>query len=115
MENIRYATIKSENNIPEALKGVVSFQIADGQVEAVIVKVGDDFLRIVKPDSYSTYLKILTKEPKVKVERFAVKGKYQGLVDVYEEFADKYERKVGYEDSGLTVEAVTVEVDADKI
>ena len=63
---VRMQTIKNQNDIPQALQGIVSFQVLDNNVEAVVVKVGEDYIRFSKSDSYSSNLKrvkLLSKKP----------------------------------------------------
>lgn len=121
----RYVTIKSESDIPIDLKGSVSFQIADGNVEAVVVKVGESFIRIVKADSYGNNLKVLTNAPQKEVTKYRIVGEFLGVASVNEVFTkksdadDKYhefKQKAGWdEEFGLRIEEFTEMVDEDKL
>lgn len=121
----RMVVIKSEHDVPQSLKDFVQFQIVNDTVEAVIVQVGSEYIRITKADSYGNSLRVAKEQGKIKVERYALKGKFLGLVDVYEEFGNEheatskmteYKTQAGYaENHGLSIEKVTVEVEPDKI
>ena len=127
MSNIRMVSITKQQDLPQALSGIVSFQIENDKVEAVIVKVGDEYIRVTKSEAYSSHLRISKEQGKILVKKFALKGKYLGMVDVYEEFDDKYtaqEKQTEYcnkanlyttDETGLTIEEIEVEVDPDKI
>lgn len=122
---VRMQTIKNQNDIPQALQGIVSFQVLDNSVEAVVVKVGEDYIRISKSDSYSSNLKVVKEQPKVVVKRFVLEGKLLGIADVKEVFEKEhdattklrhYEQKAGYpEELGLAVIEVEMLVDAENI
>lgn len=124
MENARFVTIKDESGIPEKLKGILSFQVSDGNVEAVVVKINDQFVRIVKSETYSTTLKVLTQAPKKQVEKWLLSGKYMGMVDVSELYDDhvvanerlaEYQEKSHWTDNNLEVKSVFVEEDETKL
>ena len=109
----RVITVKNQCDLPDSIKPFVSFQLTDNNVEAVIVKVGEDSIRIVKNGTYSETLKVLTKQPLKSVTKYRLSGKYIGLTDVNEVFIDKYDAEVrlnefsakaGYDETGLTVE-----------
>ena len=122
---VRMQTIKNQNDIPQALQGIVSFQVLDNNVEAVVVKVGEDYIRISKSDSYSSNLKVVKEQPKVAVKRFVLEGKLLGIADVKEVFEKEtdatiklrhYEQKAGYPETlGLAVVEVEMLVDAENI
>jgi hypothetical protein len=98
----RFVTIKTEADIPAALKGLVSFQITDGNVDAVVVKVGEDFIRINKAETYSTTLKVTKQAPKKLVKKFKLYGKFLGITDVLEIFdkqSDAEERHIEFKQS----------------
>ncbi len=121
----RYVTIKTEGNIPDDLKDSVSFQITDGNIEAVVVKVGEAFLRIVKSDSYGSNLKVLTNAPKKEVTKYRIVGEFLGVASVNEVFTSKsdaddkyheFKQKAGWdEEFGLKIEEFTELVDEDKL
>lgn len=127
MNNICMVSITKQQDLPQSLVGVVSFQVENDKVEAVTVKMGDEYIRITKNEMYSSHLRISKEQGKIVIKKFALKGKYLGIVDVYEEFEDKYaaqEKQEMYrnkanlytaEETGLTIEEVEVEVDPDKI
>ena len=125
---VRMQTIKNQNDVPQALQGIVSFQVLDNAVEAVVVKVGEDYIRISKSDNYSSNLKVVKEQPKVVVKRFVLEGKLLGIADVKEvkEVFEKetdaiiklrhYEQKAGYPETlGLAVVEVEMLVDAENI
>ena len=93
----RMVVIKSEHDVPELLKGVVQFQIVNDAVEAIVVQVGNEYIRITKGDNYSNTLRVTKEQGKIKVERYALKGKFLGMVDVYEEFVNEYEANNGHD------------------
>ena len=120
----RMVSIKTHAEIPEALKAVVSLQVVDNNIEAVVVKVGNEYIRITKADAYANNLKLAKEQGKIEVARFVVTGKYLGMVEVYEEFEDKrdarakfdeYVSKAGYAEHGLEVKEIVVLVEPDKI
>ena len=120
----RMVSIKTQAEIPASLKDLVSLQIVDNNIEAVVVKVGEEYIRITKADAYGNNLKLTKEQGKVEVTRFAVTGKYLGMVEVYEEFEDKwdarakfdeYVSKAGYAEHGLEVKEIVVLVEPDKI
>ena len=125
--NVRMVSITKQQDLPQSLLGVVTFQVENDKVEAVVVKVGEEYIRITKSETYSSHLRISKEQGKIKVKKFALKGKYLGMVEVYEEFDDKYQAQSKLEDyrskanlytdeeTGLVVEEVEVEVDPDKI
>ena len=74
MQSNRLVSIRNQNEIPEAFANLVHLQIQDGKIEAVELKVGDEFIRILKKDSYSPDLKILVPEALEKVTQYQVTG-----------------------------------------
>ena len=120
----RMVSIKTQAEIPATLKDLVSLQIVDNNIEAVVVKVGNEYIRITKADAYANNLKLAKEQGKIEVTRFVVTGKYLGMVEVYEEFEDKryadarydvYVSKAGYAEHGLEVKEIVVLVEPDKI
>ena len=109
----RFITVKNQCDLPDSIKPFVSFQLTDNNIEAIVIKVADDSIRIVKGGAYSDTLKVLTKQPLKSVTKYRLSGKYIGLTDVNEVFDNKYNAetrlnefsaKAGYDETGLTVE-----------
>lgn len=120
----RMVSIKTHAEIPPSLKEIVSLQVVDNNIEAVVVKVGNEYIRITKADAYANNLKLAKEQGKIEVTRFVVTGKYLGMVEVHEEFEDKwdaqakfdeYVSKAGYAEHGLEVKEIVVLVEPDKI
>lgn len=85
----RMVTCKTVDDVP--VSGV-SFQVVDGNIEAVIVE--DDSgnsIRIVKGSDYSSALKVLRDSPLIEVEKWYVTGKLLGLTDFEEEVGSEGE------------------------
>ncbi len=110
----RFITVKNQADLPDSVKPFVSFQLADNNVEAVIIKVGEDFIRVVKNGTYSETLKVLTKQPMKSVTKWRVVGSYLGLTDVNEVFdteaaakerENEYSQKANWQDTGLSIES----------
>jgi dihydrofolate reductase len=57
----RLISIKAVSELPEAFKDKVSFQVVDNNVEAVVIALGEETLRIVGTDTYSKNVKVLKK------------------------------------------------------
>ena len=74
MNTVRMIRIENEEEIPEGLKDLVSFQIEDNKIEAVVIKSGKDFIRITKSEAYSNNLKISKTQPMKSVTRYRVHG-----------------------------------------
>lgn len=121
----RLITITDEQGIPESLKSIISMQIVDNKVEAVVVKLDNDYIRITKGGTYTDTLKVMTEQPKIEVSKWKLHGKFAGLVEVEEMFDSEYEannRKSEYlsslnhySEDGLIVTEVKVLVDEVKI
>ena len=120
----RMVSIKTHAEIPPSLKEIVSLQVVDNNIEAVVVKAGEEYIRITKADAYANNLKLAKEQGKIEVTRFVVTGKYLGMVEVHEEFEDKryakakfdeYVSKAGYAEHGLEVKEIVVLVEPDKI
>lgn len=119
MNTTRQVVIKDEQAIPSSLKNVVTLQVIDGGVEAVVINGTDgEYIRISKAETYSSYLRVSKQEEKTPVTKFAVTGKYLGMVDVYELFEteleaenklNEYNQKAGWPvELGLEVKNVVV-------
>lgn len=120
----RMITVKTSFDLPKSLADKVTLQVIDDRVEAVVVQIGEEFIRIVKGDAYSNNLKVLKLQPKKEVTRYKLIGKFLGMADVCEVFEDKhsadnrayeYETKAGSQETGLTIEEFVALVDEDKI
>jgi len=120
----RMITIKSVNELPNAFKDMVEFQVTDNNIEAVLIKVGDDAIRIVKSGSYTDYVKVLMTQPKKEVTKYKLSGTVSGMVMVPEIFdseskalleKSEYEDKFFSAQCDLKVESFTEFVDEDKI
>lgn len=122
MNTTRLTTVKNEAALPTSLRELVYFQVVDDKIEAVVVKIGEEFIRIVKADAYGVSLKVLTEQPKKEVEKWAVVGMFKGLVQVDELFDTKaaaderleqYLSAVSWTESGVEVVSRIVLVDSD--
>ena len=120
----RMITVKTSAELPKSFVDKVSLQVVDNKVEAVIVQIGEDSIRIVKGDSYGNTLKVLKLQPQKEVVRYKLIGKFLGMADVCEVFEDKhsadsrayeYETKAGHQDTGLTIEEFTALVSEESI
>lgn len=70
----RLISIKAVSELPEAFKDKVSFQVVDNNVEAVVITLGEETLRIVGTDSYSKNVKVLKTQPKKEVTKYKLSG-----------------------------------------
>ena len=120
----RLISIKAVSELPEAFKDKVSFQVVDNNVEAVVITVGEETLRIVTNGTYSNHLKILTQQPKKQVTKYKLSGIVGGLTMQPEMFdseheADEkrksYEYKFNFGEVELKIEPVVEYVDEEKI
>ena len=75
----RLISIKAVSELPEAFKDKVSFQVVDNNVEAVVITLGEETLRIVGTDSYSKNVKVLKTQPKKEVTKYKLSGIVGGL------------------------------------
>ena len=74
METIRLVTIKTQQEIPDNLKEIVKLQVQDNKIEAVVIKLGDEYVRITKSGAYTDELKITKEQPKKEVKKWKVFG-----------------------------------------
>ena len=74
METIRLVTIKTQQEIPDNLKEIVKLQVQDNKIEAVVIKLGDEYVRITKSGTYTDELKITKEQPKKEVKKWKVFG-----------------------------------------
>ena len=74
METIRLVTIKTQQEIPDNLKEIVKLQVQDNKIEAVVIKIGDEYVRITKSGAYTDELKITKEQPKKEVKKWKVFG-----------------------------------------
>lgn len=120
----RLISVEKASDLPEVFKDSVSFQVVDNKVEAILVTVGEETLRIVVKDTYSNTLKILTQQPKKQVTRYKLSGSVGGLVMQPELFDQEleadakrksYEYKFDFDQVDLKIEPVVEFVDEEKI
>ena len=120
----RLISIKAVSELPEVFKDKVSFQVVDNNVEAVVITLGEETLRIVTNGTYSNHLKILTQQPKKQVTKYKLSGIVGGLTMQPEMFdseheADEkrksYEYKFNFGEVELKIEPVVEYVDEEKI
>ena len=120
----RMITVKTTGDLPKELVDKVHFQVVDDRIEAVVVTIGDDSIRIVRSDSYGNTLKVLKLQPKKEVTRYRLHGNFLGVTYVCEVFnekhaaesrANEYESKAGFQESGLTIEEFTDLIDEDRV
>ena len=74
METTRLVTIKTQQEIPDNLKEIVKLQVQDNKIEAVVIKLGDEYVRITKSGTYTDELKITKEQPKKEVKKWKVFG-----------------------------------------
>ena len=74
METTRLVTIKTQQEIPDNLKEIVKLQVQDNKIEAVVIKLGDEYVRITKSGAYTDELKITKEQPKKEVKKWKVFG-----------------------------------------
>ena len=74
METTRLVTIKTQQEIPDNLKEIVKLQVQDNKIEAVVIKIGDEYVRITKSGAYTDELKITKEQPKKEVKKWKVFG-----------------------------------------
>ena len=120
----RLISIKAVSELPEAFKDKVSFQVVDNNVEAVVITLGEETLRIVGTDSYSKNVKVLKTQPKKEVTKYKLSGIVGGLTMQPEMFDSEYEAdekrksyeyKFNFGEVGLKIEPVVEYVDEEKI
>ena len=119
----RLISIKAASDLPSEFKDKIELQIVDNAIEAVVLKINGQSVRIVGTDNYSKNVKILTAQPKKEVTKYRLVGKVADLEvqpQTYdteyeaEEAKRKYDSKFDY-DTNLTIESVVEFVDEDKI
>ena len=120
----RLISIKAVSELPEAFKDKVSFQVVDNNVEAVVITLGEETLRIVTNGTYSNHLKILTQQPRKQVTKYKLSGIVGGLTMQPEMFDSEYEAdekrksyeyKFNFGEVELKIEPVVEYVDEEKI
>ena len=119
----RLISIKAASDLPSEFKDKIELQIVDNAIEAVVLKINGQSVRIVGTDNYSKNVKILTAQPKKEVTKYRLVGKVADL-DVQpqtydtereaEEAKRKYDSRFDY-DTNLVIESVVELVDEDKI
>ena len=119
----RLISIKAASDLPSEFKDKIELQIVDNAIEAVVLKINGQSVRIVGTDNYSKNVKILTEQPKKEVTKYQLIGKVADLEvqpQTYdteyeaEEAKRKYDSKFDY-DTNLVIESVVELVDEDKI
>lgn len=123
MENIRLVSVKSVSELPECFKSLVSFQIVNDKIEAVVLTDGAETIRICVGESYSNNLKILKQQPKKEVQKWKVSGKIDDTIPLQPEVFDEeykakdrqHELSYKFGDGEFKVEPFIELVDEDKI
>lgn len=124
METIRLVTIKTQQEIPDNLKEIVKLQVQDNKIEAVVIKLGDEYVRITKSGAYTDELKITKEQPKKEVKKWKVSGevlfteivpKVFNTFSEAENFRYDMESKVRLDQSDLKIEEFVELVDEEVI
>lgn len=123
MENIRLVSVKSVAELPECFKSLVSFQIVNDKIEAVVLTKETEIIRICVGESYANNLKILKQQPKKEVQKWKVFGKVDDTIpmqpEVFDEEYKAQERQqeltYKFADGEFKVESFIELVDEDKI
>ena len=124
MEAIRLVTIKTQQEIPDSLKEIVKLQVQDNKIEAVVIKLGNEYVRITKGGTYSDDLKITKEQPKKEVKKWKVSGtvleseivpKIFNSEREAESFKHDTESRVNYNQSDLKIEEFVELVDEEVI
>ena len=120
----RLISIKAVSELPGVFKDKVSFQVVDNNVEAAVITLGEETLRIVTNGTYSNHLKILAQQPKKEVTKYKLSGIVGGLTMQPEMFESEYEAdekrksyeyKFNFGEVELKIEPVVEYVDEEKI
>ena len=124
METIRLVTIKTQQEIPDNLKEIVKLQVQDNKIEAVVIKLGDEYIRITKSGTYTDELKITKEQPKKEVKKWKVFGEvlsaeivpkvFKTLPEA-ESFKYDTESRVNFNQSDLYIEEFVELVDEEVI
>ena len=124
METIRLVTIKTQQEIPDNLKEIVKLQVQDNKIEAVVIKLGDEYVRITKSGTYTDELKITKEQPKKEVKKWKVFGEvlsaeivpkvFKTLPEA-ESFKYDTESRVNFNQSDLYIEEFVELVDEEVI
>ena len=124
METTRLVTIKTQQEIPDNLKEIVKLQVQDNKIEAVVIKLGDEYVRITKSGTYTDELKITKEQPKKEVKKWKVSGevlfteivpKVFKTLSEAENFKCDMESKVRLDQSDLKIEEFVELVDEEVI
>ena len=124
METIRLVTIKTQQEIPDNLKEIVKLQVQDNKIEAVVIKIGDEYVRITKSGAYTDELKITKEQPKKEVKKWKVFGevlsaeivpKVFKTLSEAESFKYDTESRVNFNQSDLYIEEFVELVDEEVI
>lgn len=124
METTRLVTIKTQQEIPDNLKEIIKLQVQDNKIEAVVIKLGDEYIRITKGGTYSDDLKITKEQPKKEVKKWKVSGEvlsaeivpkvFKALSEA-ESFKYSMESIVNWDQSKLEIEEFVELVDEEVI
>ena len=124
METTRLVTIKTQQEIPDNLKEIVKLQVQDNKIEAVVIKIGDEYVRITKSGAYTDELKITKEQPKKEVKKWKVFGEvlsaeivpkvFKTLPEA-ESFKYDTESRVNFNQSDLYIEEFVELVDEEVI
>lgn len=124
METTRLVTIKTQQEIPDNLKEIVKLQVQDNKIEAVVIKLGDEYVRITKSGTYTDELKITKEQPKKEVKKWKVFGEvlsaeivpkvFKTLPEA-ESFKYDTESRVNFNQSDLYIEEFVELVDEEVI
>ena len=124
METIRLVTIKTQQEIPDNLKEIIKLQVQDNKIEAVVIKLGNEYVRITKGGTYSDDLKITKEQPKKEVKKWKVSGevlsaeivpKVFKTLSEAESFKYGMESTVNWDQSKLEIEEFVELVDEEVI
>ena len=124
METTRLVTIKTQQEIPDNLKEIVKLQVQDNKIESVVIKIGDEYVRITKNGTYTDELKITKEQPKKEVKKWKVFGevlsaeivpKVFKTLSEAESFKYDTESRVNFNQSDLYIEEFVELVDEEVI
>lgn len=107
MNNLRLVTVKESSQLPKFEGIEISFQIMDGNIEAVSITQGDKMMRVVKNGTYTDTLKVLVEKGKEYITTYRASytdanSVTHSCVKTTEEEA-KYWLDCCYLDSGTTI------------
>ncbi len=123
MENVRLVSVKSVLDLPECFTSLVSFQIINDKIEAIILTNGNESIRICADGTYSNNLKVLKPQPKKEIQKWRIVGKIDDTIPMQPEvFNDEFtaterQRELTYKfnEGSFDVEPFTEFTEEDKI